>query len=472
MKKSKRFLAAIITVMMVMTLLPAMALAADIGMEADAPELTVNTSTIGFAGQEWYVIGYNGAGVDSTAGDEHATLLVKGGNPYGSTTMFGSTSDYSGSPLQAAMGSIYASFGAGEQALITARTLPTGEANHPIASEVENQTLWPLSYDEWHTITDNTVLRYGDDWWLRSPNGPYTAFVSIGSNSTCATGSVNVGNGATRPAFKLNLSTVLFTSDAAGGKSSATVGGGLVGVAAPTGAVKLTVRNDGNLSLSVTDTTDRTAKPGGTVDIAYTGAVTGTNNYVSCVLTDTSGSVLYYGKLASCAAETSGTASFTVPAGLAEGSYTIKIFNEECNGDYFTDFASTPVELALTVAYKPYHAAQIAFGGRVWDVIGYDGAGVASDEDVATLLLANITGNGFADTVFRSDLPNTSIYSGSPLQAAMNSAASSITNAKESGLIVRRDLPGGAEHNEGDGMRGVDVTGARFCRCRYPKQMA
>ena len=53
---------------------------------------------------------------------------------------------------------------------------------------------------------------------------------------------------------------------------------------------------------------------------------------------------MYYGRPSAAA---NGTAIFTVPAGLAAGSYTIKIFNEEVNGDKQTDFASTPVSIAL-----------------------------------------------------------------------------------------------------------------------------
>jgi len=82
------------------------------------------------------------------------------------------------------------------------------------------------------------------------------------------------------------------------------------------------------------------------VNIAYTGATTGTNNYVSAVIEDSGGTVLYYGKLADTA---SGTAGFNVPASLADGNYTIRLFTEEANGDDFTDFASLPIDIQMTV---------------------------------------------------------------------------------------------------------------------------
>jgi hypothetical protein len=185
-----------------------------------------------------------------------------------------------------------------------------------------------------------TTRGLGDNWWLRSPGGDNSnaAFVSNDGHVSSA-GSDVYYEYFVCPAFKLNLSSVLFTSDASGasGKSAATAGGGLVGAAATAGAIKLTVQDDAHLSLTYADTTARTVKAGDTVDITYSGAATGTNRYVSCVI-ENSGGVLFYGKLINCASDNaSGTASFTVPAAadLPDGSYTIKLFSEEANDDYY-----------------------------------------------------------------------------------------------------------------------------------------
>jgi len=184
-------------------------------------------------------------------------------------------------------------------------------------------------------------------WWLRSPtpvfigngDGPAAGYV-LSYNYTDAyktswvapSGNADGGQRiedayAIRPAFKLDMSAVIFTSAAygAGSKSAATLGGGLFDASAPasTDEVKLTLKDE-SLSLTCLNTSAKKAKAGDMVSIPYAGAQTGENKYVSCVVTDSGSKALYYGKLADTA---SGTASFKVPAGLSEGSYTIKLFN-------------------------------------------------------------------------------------------------------------------------------------------------
>jgi hypothetical protein len=152
-----------------------------------------------------------------------------------------------------------------------------------------------------------------------------------------------------RPAFKLSLSDVIFTSDAVGGKSAAI---GLNPAQSAGTSLKLTLldSNPAHLNITVPDVSARQAVPGGTVSINYTGAITGADKVVSCVIVDSAGNVLYYGKLSDAA---SGTASFTVPSGMAAGSYTVRLFNEQVNGDYETDFTSQPVTIPLTVTVPP-----------------------------------------------------------------------------------------------------------------------
>ncbi len=87
---------------------------------------------------------------------------------------------------------------------------------------------------------------------------------------------------------------------------------------------------------------------GDTIQIAYSGAGAGTDDeYVSAILADDSGKPLYYGQLAQNSAQ--GTADVTIPAGLADGGYTLKVFSEQVNGDYKTDYASGFADLAITV---------------------------------------------------------------------------------------------------------------------------
>lgn len=279
----------------------------------------------------------------------NATLLLKSSsNPYGDTVFsLISNSDYGGSTLQGAINTVESGFPARELAIINARATLDGISGTTPA----DQKLWPLSSDEYTAINDSTVRGFGVHFWLRS--SPISGYAFAGLWSGYDTGFISrVSNVyAIRPAFQLNLSSVLFTSaSVANTKSAATLGSGLASAAATTGPVKLTVRDDVNLSLTCTDTGTRTVKAGGTVSIAYSNAQTAGNKYVSCAIENSGGTVLFYGKLSQA---TSGSASFTVPA-LPDSNYTINLFNEECNGDETTDFTSTPVPIAMRLgAPKP-----------------------------------------------------------------------------------------------------------------------
>ena len=88
-------------------------------------------------------------------------------------------------------------------------------------------------------------------------------------------------------------------------------------------------------------------KPGDTITLNYTGATTGTNEYISVIIADENGAQ-YYGRVAQPGGE-SGTATLSIPADLAPGSYTLNVFSEQYNGDYKTDYASAFAEVALTV---------------------------------------------------------------------------------------------------------------------------
>ena len=347
--------------LLVKALLPTAAMAADIEIQSGAGTNTVNTTVVGFGGKEWYVIGDGTSGVNPLSG--HLTLLAKssfgtGAFRVGNNTQddlswtqypnntwyyagnFTLPNDYNDSTLMNAMATATNALPTKEAALITARSL-----DNIGGYSVTNQSLWPLSSAEYTTMGSLSGDTFSGNFWLRSPGGGDLAGVGV-PGGVCYDEFVHDPSNAVRPALNLNLSSVLFTSAAAGGKSKPTVVGASLSSAEPTtGAVKFTVENS-SLTLTCTDTAARTAKPGDTVTMSYSGATTVTNNYVSCVIVNSSGDVLYYGKLADTAI---GTASFTVPA-MADGNYTIKLFSEEANGDNLTDFASAPVDIQLTVS--------------------------------------------------------------------------------------------------------------------------
>ena len=193
-------------------------------------------------------------------------------------------------------------------------------------------------------------------WWLRSLFTINLYFAGAVDRD----GNVNIyylyDDYAARPAFNLDLHSVLFTSAAVGGKIPAAAGAdALTSVSDYTGNEwKLTLLDNSRSSFTVdaseTETSAEVGYSGWSIPIAYSGAQTGANEYVSALLCDSSGNVLYYGNIAQNSA--SGTASINIPAGLAAGSYSLKVFSEQCNGDYMTDYASALQEISLNVLSK------------------------------------------------------------------------------------------------------------------------
>ena len=151
---------------------------------------------------------------------------------------------------------------------------------------------------------------------------------------------------AARPAFNLDLTSVLFTSAAAGGKSASGMDSGLTAVGDYAGSEwKLTLLDE-TREFAVTET-EVSGISGGTVTLNYTGATTGTNEYISVIIADSSGAQ-YYGRVAQ-PTDTDGKVEITIPSGLADGTYTLYVFSEQYNGDYKTDYASAFDTVTLTV---------------------------------------------------------------------------------------------------------------------------
>ena len=199
-----------------------------------------------------------------------------------------------------------------------------------------------------------------DLWWLRSPGYSQSsaAFVNSIGNVISYGGGVYNFAVAVRPAFKINLSSVLFTSAAEGGKISAAPGGASSGgeangtyfsqIESYSGTDwKLTLKDESR-RFAVSETAV-TAAPGGTVALTYSGATeyTAPNEYISAIITDSAGEPLYYGRLIQ--PTTAGGTLTITSLPLEEGTYTLKLFSEQYNGDYRTDYASDFCDVTLTV---------------------------------------------------------------------------------------------------------------------------
>lgn len=352
-----------------------------IQLGADALNKTVNTASapIVYFGQNhenkpaaWRVIGYDGNGVAAAAGK--TTLLAA--NNMG-LSKFGASNAYADSALKEAIDALADKLTAKETDAVEKRTLASGNYDEEntdgvAGSAVSNAVFWPLSSKEANAV--NNDLRVVDPehpgwassyWWLRSPDEDYsTAFVAGRGEVRYYGGYSTSKEFGVRPAFDLNLDSVLFASAAVGGKPD----GGLQPVSPNyTGNEwKLTLYDSKRNDFSRTTWEVSASTKGGTVEISYTDAKTGANEYISALIFDDVGNVIYYGRSNASLTEKDGTAQLTIPAGFAEGTYTLKVFNEQYNGDRKTDLASGFADVTLTVEKRVDEQFTLAPGGRYY----------------------------------------------------------------------------------------------------------
>lgn len=194
-------------------------------------------------------------------------------------------------------------------------------------------------------------------WWLRTPallNGDKNNFVAAYHFDYGFIGDILIyrKEGASRPAFNLDSNNVLFTSPAKDGKfvDDLYVGSNLKAVGTTNSTEwKLTLKDSSRSSFKAS-TSANFAKPGENITITYSGAKKGSYEHVSAMIVDKNDDVLYYGRIAQ--KSESGTATVTIPADIAPGDYRLKIFNEQCNDDYRTDYASDFVNIDLKIREK------------------------------------------------------------------------------------------------------------------------
>ena len=283
--------------------------------------------------------------------------------------------EYAPSNLKATIDALAEKLTTEENAAVKKRALTSGsydgENTDCVAGgQVDNAVFWPLSAKE--AIVVNNDLRALNPahpnwvttaWWLRSPgSNKYNVAVVRSDGSVEYSGYTMLifnNHRTVRPAFNLNLNSVLFASAAVGGKPD----GGLTEVSKYSGNEwKLTLL-DSRRNFAVTEKTV-SAAPDDTVTLNYKGATTGKNEYISVILADNNGAQ-YYGRVAQPTAE-SGTVEIKIPSDIAPGDYTMKVFSEQYNGDCKTDLASAFADVTLTVESQPDEQFTLTPGGRYY----------------------------------------------------------------------------------------------------------
>ena len=361
----KRILSILLCLCMAACMLPTVAFAADTGkaiqLGTDALSKKVNTATAPtvYFGQDhgnnpgaWRVIGYDGTDVTSAQGD--MTLLAANNMDL---SKFGASNAYADSDLKEAIDTLAGKLTTEENAAVKKRTLTSGnydEANTDCVagSAVSNAVFWPLSSKE--AIAVNNDLRILNKeypnwamyyWWLRSPGEtPFSAAFVHGSGKVCYYGEhyalVEYG---VRPAFNLNLNSVLFISAAEHGK-----------VADLTTPIAEYAGDEWKLTLHDSDRDDFTAKTvlvnGSVLEVEYKNAKVGDNEYISAVIKDADGSISRYTRVVQLDGTTNGTRGRAAIdlTGIDMTGKTLCVFNEQFNGNHKTDYAGALREVKLT----------------------------------------------------------------------------------------------------------------------------
>ena len=268
------------------------------------------------------------------------------------------------------------------------------------AASLSNESFFFLSAKEAdkYFSDDNDRKTSGADtwWWLRSPIAYNSIHVGVVDNLGCVNiFDVDSGTGA-RPAFNLNLSSVLFSSF----------------ISENSNTYKLTLKEKSdNLKISITDGQSAT-KSGNTVTVPYT--VSGTNKSdatkVYALVTDkaydASGAVI--SQYVALTENGDGVGSFTLSgvSGTWGTDYHVYIVAvNESGANNLSDAASTPVEIT--------HAHEFTYT-----------AGTGADANKITATCNNAGCDITSGLTMTINAPSSLTYDGSPKEATLSTGYS------------------------------------------------
>lgn len=336
---------------------------------------------------EWYVIawdGKDGNGEDITYTDstgteqklyeeDTVTLLLKGKSGHDTIRQFSTFGNYYMSMLNSYIQAVYGErFEHREFGAVRPRSLPStiydktedaymNEAKMSYPEIVTSSFFWLLSEAEAANVPVSIRSEADSHWWLRSPGytSRDTAFIFKDSEDSnhIDYGTATYEYGVIRPACYLNSKNVLFTSSPEFGKVSNEVGVDCLR------EVDTTPYTDWKVTLHDSDRDDFQASISDDVclhetedyfswyiPVEFSGAGTNENDFVSAMITDEEGNILYYGNLSN-GSETSPAdgAYLRIPNGLKVGNYQLHIFDEEVNGGNNTDYSSEFTTFDLVV---------------------------------------------------------------------------------------------------------------------------
>lgn len=388
MKPKRRILSLLLILCLAAGLIPTTAFAADDGkaialgtgdLQENANE--TNAATIYFGQNDaeqpgaWRVIGYNGNGVASTTGN--MTLLAADNMGLVKFDNDGASNVYADSDLKTAIDALAEKLTDKETAAVEKRTLTSGEysgldTDCVAGAQVDDAVFWSLSTYEANKV-GNDIRALSTEyptwaiyyWWLRSPgHSAGCAAVVTGDGLVYGTGKLVDMELGVRPAFHLDLNSVLFTSAAVGGKIPDANGGGNQGGEATDAIFEIANYSGNEWKLTLLDSSRNFSisnaainDSGDTITFSYSGAQTGANEYISVMIED-NGAITHYGRILQLDGtenSASGTASLTLPVGVTLDNDTkLYVFNEQYNGGEnddtkLTDYGSKLIDVQSAV---------------------------------------------------------------------------------------------------------------------------
>ena len=200
MKMKKRFLGILLSLVMVLGLMPGMSLTAYAWDSDPYASLLNSTTVVHFDGKDWYLIADN----SEAANIGTVTLLSK---ECVAASQFSSNkrrNTYSGSAVETAVNNYY-----------------TNSISSDAKTAVVDGNMFLLTIDQAKAITNVNVRKcsqypgtYSNSWWLSSPS-PYDMMAACvwGNGYVNDLGYLVEWALGVRPALKLNLSSVIFSSE-------------------------------------------------------------------------------------------------------------------------------------------------------------------------------------------------------------------------------------------------------------------
>ena len=375
---------------------------------------TDDAQTLWYGGRDWRVIAYDGKGADGemityqnpVGGTENlyqegvitlfqsdvyenSTFSDHGGSAWDVSGFQGYGANAAGQPsiLRQTIEGVYlngddttpAVFSAKEVGAIAARTLPgygyewssytdpgAYDSNRINMNDLNDALVWPLSHAEADKVNWGIRIGAGKDYWIRSSGrvNSYDIMVRYGAKidggGKLDQDEYTSYEDGVRPAFYLSENSVLLTSAAYSGKESGKTG--------PNAMKKVSENTDNEWKVTLADSDHKNFKIDSaptemtclqTLTMQYSGAATGTNEFISAVIADKNGKVTYYGRLKKCAdsADASGEVTVTLKNKYKTGD-KLYLFSEQTNGDELTDYASAMQEIAVPAWHHDLDATE------------------------------------------------------------------------------------------------------------------